>query len=331
MAGAPKLIGRFERRRDKLMTWANELREQRPMVDYSVGLWERDQEAFASVLGSAIALRLFLFVIPANVALVGLVELVRAGSLMDAHLEDSAITGELARSLSGLGWWSSLSLFVTGLVLTLWSGRALTRVLATCSVSAWRLNTKDSKTKVPTIVALSGVFFMTIIAASVFTRVREIGGVTASLIAWLLITGTAGLAWFVVMMTLPRATNDPGALLPGAALVGVAYAAVQWFMQLYLPNRIERTSDRLGGLATTVATLGYFFIIGRIMSSSFVVSAVTFERFGSLSQVIFDLPLLNRLKSRFPRLSTFFDLPQTETSESGATVEPVESVESARS
>ena len=39
-----------------------------------------------------------------------------------------------------------------------------------------------------------------------------------------------------------------------------------------------------------------------------VLNAVVFERFGSISQFVFELPLIERIPARFPKVATFFDL-----------------------
>ena len=169
------------------------------------------------------------------------------------------------------------------------------------------------RVRLTAMATLSTVLFATIAASSIFNRLREAGGVPASLAAWTGVLAVVTVAWFLVMLTLPRATTDPGALLPGAVLFGVGYTVVAWFMQFYLPNRIARSTDTLGGLASVAATLGWFFLIGRLASGSFVVSAVTFERFGSLSRHVFALPVLRAVPRRIPRLATYFGVgPDTE-------------------
>ena len=293
--------------------WWQQRRRERPLLDWAGLLHQRDTEAFASVLGSAVALRLFLFVLPANVALVALVEATRLGSTMDEHLQALATTGEIARSLADISVTSALGFLVSGLALTLWSGRSLARTLATASAAAWRLPAAHSRVRLTAMATLSTVLFATIAASSIFNRLREAGGVPASLAAWTGVLAVVTVAWFLVMLTLPRATTDPGALLPGAVLFGVGYTVVAWFMQFYLPNRIARSTDTLGGLASVAATLGWFFLIGRLASGSFVVSAVTFERFGSLSRHVFALPVLRAVPRRIPRLATYFGVgPDTE-------------------
>jgi hypothetical protein len=321
-----KLVERVRVRAEAIISratqWWTEATERRPAFGYAAALYDRDQDAFASVLGSAIALRLFLFAIPANVALVGLVNVVRGGAFMDEHLQASVTTGEIARTLSGASFWSSVWIFLSGLVLMVWAARSLARVLATTAVSAWRMHARAPKVSIPSVLALTGVLFATILTASVFSSVRDIGGVAASVGSWAVISLVVATSWYLVMLTQPRGTTDPGALLPGAVMLGLSYAGVHWFMQLYLPNRIERNTDRLGDLAVTVATLGYFFLVGRIMSSSFVVTAVTYERFGSLSQLVFDLPVLRRIPARFPKVATFFDLHDDDPPSTGE--EPTE-------
>ena len=53
-----------------------------------------------------------------------------------------------------------------------------------------------------------------------------------------------GLAWMAVSMVLPRATPDPGALLPGSAMVGATIAGSQTVIQLYLTDRFGSISRR---------------------------------------------------------------------------------------
>ncbi len=113
-------------------------------------------------------------------------------------------------------------------------------------------------------------------------------------------------------LALPRPTRDPGALVPGAAVFAFALTLVQWFMHYYLPFRIEASSQTMGSLSVTVASLGYLFVIGRLMAGTVVLNAVVYEQFGTISTLVFGLPLLERIPRRFPRVAAFFDLPVDE-------------------
>jgi uncharacterized BrkB/YihY/UPF0761 family membrane protein len=295
-------------RGDAQVKWSK-ARDDHSSVGLAEAIYERDQDSFASVLGSAIALRLFLFVVPATLAGVGLLNLISLDSVLDDTVSSNLTLGALGNALSGANAWKAFTTMVTGIVLTLWAGRTLARVLATTSSGAWQL-TRRAKVKPVQMLALIGVMFSTVIANGMYTRLRDLTGIAAGAVVTLMVLATITFAWFLVSITLPRATTDPGAALPGALLFGVAYTALQWFMQFYLPNKIARTSDTFGQLAVTIATLGNFFFVGRIMSSSFVVSAVVFERYGSVSHVIFGLPLVRTLPQKFPKLRTYFALEE---------------------
>ncbi len=70
---------------------------------------------------------------------------------------------------------------------------------------------------------------------------------------------------------------------------------MQAVSQLYLPGRFDRASELYGAIGTTVVTLGWFFIIGRTIVLAMAVNAVVYERFGSISQFVFSLPVLRVL------------------------------------
>jgi hypothetical protein len=302
---------RFESMSQRLTAWL-EGRQDDGVVALATKLYTRDQDAFASVLGSALALRLFLFVIPANVALLGLINLVSLDGPLLGMLEQSPTTGQMAQNYGGLSTLHALWITVSGTILTLWAGRSLARVMATCSAAAWQMHATAARVKLRSVVALTAMLFTLMLASIVFAKMRDIGGPAAAVAAWIAVASTFFVGWFIVELVLPRATPDPSALLPGAALVGLGFSVLQWFMQIYLPGKIARTTDTMGSLAATVATLGYFFFVGRLMSASFVVNAITFQRWGSISQVVFALPIVRRLPKRFPKLEQFFDLARNE-------------------
>jgi uncharacterized BrkB/YihY/UPF0761 family membrane protein len=87
--------------------------------------------------------------------------------------------------------------------------------------------------------------------------------------------------------------------------------------QLYLPGRFDRASELYGAVGTTIVVLGWFFIIGRMVVVSMSANAVIYERFGSISQFVFSLPVLRVLPRRFPKLRKPFGLEEdaTETPE----------------
>jgi uncharacterized BrkB/YihY/UPF0761 family membrane protein len=291
--------------------WLQRRRASSVPLDVGLECYERDRDAFASVLGSAIALRLFLFQVPAVVAIVGMLNLLAGQRAVGSVLGRAGVTGSVAAQVqeaADTAQSSSIALVVGGLVLTAWAGRSLTVVLAACSSSAWRVSGRDARPTLRMAGSITGLILFMFVAAAVLNRVRLDSGLAAATTS-LVVTGLFYvLGWFVVTWTLPRSTRDPGALLPGAIAMGVSMAVLLWFMQFYLPDRISRSSELMGSIGLSVAILGYLFFVGRLMTITFVLNAVIFDRFGSISGLVFSLPGMSRLARTSPRVSDFFDL-----------------------
>lgn len=286
-------------------------RRKQPVVDLAVTYYDRDREAIASVLGAAIALRLYLFLIPVIAMIVGFAIAVVGKDNVDSLLDNAGITGSLAQDISSAASGSrgaGLALAVVGLWLTLWAGRSLTKVLAASSGRAWRMEAKASKATITAIGAITGTVLVMFASTLVLNRLRDRHGLAADTTSWLITAALFAAAWFVVSWALPRATTDPGALLPGAAFMAVTLTGLQWFMQFYLPEKISRASALAGQLGTSMAALGYLFLMGRLIAMTFVIDAVLFERIGSISRLVFAVPVVRAIPRRYPVVAEFFDL-----------------------
>jgi hypothetical protein len=283
-------------------------------LDLACTYVERDREQLTAILGSAIALRLFLFMVPMLATWMAIMVLVLGPNGLDSLLQQASITGELAQEVNSVTDTSGSTLLVaivTSAWLAAWAGRNLVVVLAACSATAWRLDVTARRATLRVSAAVTMLVFVLVVAASVTNRLRSEFGIAGSTTSWILGAVAFTGAWFAVMWVLPRGTPDPGAVLPGALLVGLSLSVLQWFMQFYLPSKFERSSAVAGSVGTTVAALGALFIVGRVMASSFVANSVVFERLGSISVVLFALPVVRRLPVRFPAIARWFDLPST--------------------
>jgi uncharacterized BrkB/YihY/UPF0761 family membrane protein len=230
---------------------------------------------------------------------------------MGSVLDSASVTGTMAaqiRSATDTTRAGGLALMASSFVLSLWAGRSLTRVLAACSAGAWRITGRASRATLRMAGTVTGLVTALILMLAFMNRVREDFSLPFATTSWAATAVVLCVAWFVVSWSLPRGTTDPGALLPGAALTGLTLTALQWVMQYYLPGRIERASDLTGSLGITIAALGYLFLIGRVMASSLILNAVVFERIGSVTGLLFALPVLRRIPERSPRLAHFFDV-----------------------
>lgn len=261
--------------------WAGVRRRSR-RADDVVALYERDRDAFASVLGSAIALRLFLFAVGAHVVMASIATIVARDSRFNQDLQDTILVGETAQGVASESGWTLVGILVPAVVFMLICGRALSLTLATSAAAAWGLGVRGAKVSITVSALVTVLAFGSFALGNVLSMVAEINGWVPTISSWLGIGAMVFGAWLLLMRVLPRGTDDPVQLMPGAIVFAVGYTALSAFLRVYVPNSIARRDDFLGGTATVVVLLGSFFFVGRLMASSFVVTAVTAERYGSL-------------------------------------------------
>jgi hypothetical protein len=110
----------------------------------------------------------------------------------------------------------------------------------------------------------------------------------------------------------PRRENtDPECLVPGPCWRRAHCHAVR---QPDLPSCSSHASELYGAIGITLVTLGWFFILGRTMMFSLSVDAVIYERFGSITQFVFSLPLLRLIPRKSARLRKLFGLEKPDQS-----------------
>jgi uncharacterized BrkB/YihY/UPF0761 family membrane protein len=283
----------------------------RPLLDVGLRIYQRDRDAAGAVVGSALAFRLFLFFVPLTLFVVGLLGFVTRWVEPDDINDAIGLGGTLAAQIStAMSQPSSTRLVATGtgLLGMVWAGRSLSKVMVSASCLAWRLPV-TTKASVRVIGSIVGLVIGIAVVATIVNHVRRDLGLGAASLSFVAVAAIYGIAWMAVSLLLPRATRDPGALLPGAAFVGVVLAAMQAIAQLYIPDKLGRASALYGALATTIVTLGWFFFLGRAMVFGMAIDAAIFERFGSISRFVFRLPIVRVVPRRSTWIRKFFDLP----------------------
>ena len=313
------------RRVDAGKTWANALLDRHrhhPVVDIGLRIYERDREAAGTVVGSAIAFRLFLFFVPMLLFVVGLAGFF-ANAVSADDVDNAGITGSLAQQInSALTQPNSTRWVATlvGLVGMATTGRTLSRVLAQASCLAWRLPMRP-KASVRLIGAVVGLIVGMGLVSTIVNRIRQDLGLGVTGISYLAVAAVYIVGWLLLSWLLPRPMSDPGVLLPGAVLVGLTLTGLQAVSQLYLPGRFSRASELYGAIGVTIVTLGWFFIAGRMMVLSMALDAALFERFGSISSFVFSLPVIRILPRRWAWFRVHFSVEGSEHDDDGERLE----------
>ena len=281
-----------------------------PAVDVVLGTFRRDRRAAGAMMSSALAFRLFLFLLPLLLLTIGVAgfasDVVDAGSVNRA----AGISGSLAEQVStafhqsGPTRWVAVLLGLWGVLV---AGRSLSRVLYAASAAAWGLPAGD-RARLRAVGAVAGLVCTMGVIAILIGRIRESQGLGLASVSFFPALLIYVIAWLGVSMFLPRATEDPGALLPGSVLVALTITVMHAVSELYLPDRIDHASRLYGAVGTTVVTLGWFFILGRAIIIAMELNAAIYDRYGSVSQVVFSLPVLRILARHSARVRRFFNL-----------------------
>ncbi len=298
---------------DRATTWFDDIRTRVSAIDVGMRVYERDKDAAGTLLGSALSLRLFLFFVPLVLFAVGMAGVFGHYFGVGTVSGDVGISGSLANEIdhafdqgSTTPWFALLA----GLLGIATAGRSLTRALVLSSALSWRLGGKQ-KTPMRAVGVVVGIVVGMALVATLLNRVRAASGVAVTSVSFIAVAAIYIVMWSMLYLALPRGTTDPGAALPGASVVAVSLAGLQAVTQLYMPGQIESASAIYGTIGIAIATLGWFFIIGRVMAFSFALNAVLFEQIGSLSRVVFGLPGLRGIPAKLPALARFFDLEAT--------------------
>ena len=291
---------------------ADDWQDRSSLVDVGVRVYDRDREAAGSLLGSALALRLFLFFVPFVLFTVGLAGLIGHYAGYDSLSSDARISGAIGDQIDDAFAQQSTSAWLicgAGLVGMASAGYSLTRAMIVSSALAWRLGGRQRAT-FGVIGSVVGLVSCIGLAGALVNSIRATTGVAVASASFVAVFAVYVVLWIVVFQTLPRGTTDPGAALPGSLLAAAVLTVMQAISTLYLPGAIERSSQLYGAIGVTLATLGWIYILGRVIAFSFSLNAVVFERIGSLSGIVFSVPGIRAIPRRYPRVARYFDLDQ---------------------
>ena len=306
--GAWERVGRWWKRS---RSSALEVGARLPFSGIAVRVVARDKHAAGTVLGSALALRLFLFVVPMVLVLFGVAGILGRYSNVNSS-SDVGIGGALGDELDtafrqdGLAPWIAV---VAGIVSMAWAGRSLSRALVVSSALSWQMG-GNQPLRMRVVGVVVGILAGLSLTWLLINEIRQAAGIAVASISFVGVAGIHLVLWSVLYIALPRATNDPGATLPGAAVISALLTLLQVVSQLYLPQKISGASSIFGTFGAVVAILGWFFIIGRVLAFTFALNAVLFEELGSISRFVFGLPVLRIIPRHSAAFARYFDLPR---------------------
>ena len=262
---------------------AKELRPDTPLLDAGFDLYDRDAGAGGSLLGGAVAFRLFLLSVPALLLVYsGLGFLSHSSVTAPASTgEDLGFSGAILTTMDKVGTQASQGRWLT-LLIGIWAlllaMRSLIKSLRIVHILAWDLERKRSARTVKSVVVGVGVLVGMLALAVVGSWLRDRtpgGGVVMSVflgVCW-------GTSWLGVQSLLPRAEGVTWkALLPGSVLFGLAAEALHAATVFYMAGRVYRMSSMYGPLGVAAVLLLWLFIVARSMVAAAMLNATLWDR-----------------------------------------------------
>jgi len=275
---------RIERLRSRAIALAHRATTWGPLEPVAEIGWRtvrRDASIGGSVLGAALAYRIFIWLLPfALVLVLGLALLAgRTHGNVAELVNDAGVSGLVAGSVAdaadGTSGWAVVSGLVVALVVLLYQTSSLLRALRATTALAWGLPV----TRAPNPTR-SGLLFLGWLVAFVVVggsaapvrhaldfpvdAIADLGLYVAGLpLLWLL------LSWFL----LPHRAERWVDLIPGALAVGLGVGAIGLVNTLVLIPWLAEREETYGVLGVAAGLLFGFFLVGRTMELSAALNA----------------------------------------------------------
>jgi uncharacterized BrkB/YihY/UPF0761 family membrane protein len=256
-----------------------------PVAEIGWRTLRRDASIGGSVLGAALAYRIFIWLLPFTLALIlGLALVVDLGERsIEDLVGDAGLTGYVASSVAdaaaGTRGWAVVSAFVVTLAVLAYESSALLRSIRAVTALAWGLPvTRVVRPARAALLFLVWLVAFAVVAASAAPIRRGLAfpldlAVNLAVYAaglpllWLL------LSWFL----LPHRATHWFELVPGAVAVGVGVGAIGLFNTLVLFPWLSEREETYGVLGVAAGLLFGFFLIGRTMELAAALNATLHE------------------------------------------------------
>jgi membrane protein len=268
-------------RGERLAERAQSERQLHKSVDATFQMVDRDVELGGGIIAGALAYRLFIWLLPLALVLVGGLGL--AADAAEETPEEAAdslgmgglISHSVASAATGNGRWYAL---LIGIPILVYTTASLLRVL----IVSHRLLWTDSRARAQRATPVATLRLLVLLLAFPFAAVlasaiREWSPGVGVLATALSIVPFAAL-WLLISSYLPHRGASWPALVPGALLFGVGVEALNVFTAYVLTPWALNKQGTYGALGLAAALLLSLFLISRLAVAAAVLNATLWER-----------------------------------------------------
>jgi uncharacterized BrkB/YihY/UPF0761 family membrane protein len=274
-------VAAFQERAKRMAERAEVERSRHSSVDAVFEVVDRDVEVGGGIIAGAIAYRLFIWMLPFALVLIGGLGVAsKAGSGSPQHTARSfglagLVSNSVASAAKGSSRWYAL---VVGIPVLFYATRSVLRTLIGTHRFAWAdiRGTRPRPTARATALFLGLVLCLFVVAAlAAAVRARSLG--FGLLLSLLLILPYGGL-WLLISIRLPHLDAGWPALLPGALVFGAGIELIQIAAAYVIAPMALSKQGTYGALGIAAALLLGLFFIGRLMVGAAVFNATLWER-----------------------------------------------------
>ena len=242
-------------------------RERYPAVRFVLTAADHDRVAGGPLLAGALAFRLFLWLLPACLVVVGFLGFFRPNEAdrAAAAMGIGGVTVTTIETATAQAHDARWLLLATGLVALFSSSLSLARTMWVATTLAWQLpivKLPRPPRAAATVVGLLGSGLGLVLAAN---WVRSIDNAVGLVATALLVVVYSVIGW-VVLWPLPRPAGVADSdLVPGAILIGVGVEVMHLVTVLFLGRRLESASQLYGALGGAATMMLWTYLLARIL------------------------------------------------------------------
>ena len=260
---------------DRARAWAERERGRSRVVALGFDLAERDRDRLGGLLAGALAYRMFLWLLPFSLFLVGALGAIASvdGEAPEDISDNVGLRGFLGDTLADgarqSGWWIAM---LIGLFATVYAGMGTVRALRISHAAAWGMRPERGGNPLMASLWLLAVVAGTLVVSGLTGWLRHIS-FAGGLLATLAIVGLYFGVWMAVSRHLPNRAPSPRALVPGALVVALGLEGLHLFTVYYLAGRAERAASVYGTIGAALTLLLWLFIVARLMVGGAILNA----------------------------------------------------------
>jgi uncharacterized BrkB/YihY/UPF0761 family membrane protein len=275
-------LTRLRTRADRAADQYQQLAQRRPLLGLPLVFIARYTARQGLLLASACAFRMFLWLMPLALLLAGvLAGVAGSASSIESASKAAGVTGTASHQIAMAlhaghkSWWVAV---VIGAALFLWTTRTLLRSLALVNAHVWeapppKLQQKDV---LLTTLVFAGGWLVIIIAAVLTVRLDRL--IPAGLLLTVVVqTAAVAAVWMVICLRLPDRRTSWVDLLPGCVLFGFGLAVLHAVSRIYIPRRVQHSSELYGNLGVAAVILTWLLLFGQLVVAAALSNAVWSE------------------------------------------------------